>query len=88
MLWQTCLLHRWDGGRLTAALCRRSVWHLAGRGVQPRMAAADYAHAHACLQSGPVAGLRSLGLDLVNASPLLKHTILRTAMLGLSGSTR
>lgn len=30
--------------------------------------------------AGPVAGLRSLGLDLVNSSPVLKQTIMRIAM--------
>jgi hypothetical protein len=35
------------------------------------------------MQAGPVAGMRSLGLDIVNSSPVLKHTILRIAMHGL-----
>ena len=35
------------------------------------------------MQAGPVAGMRSLGLGIVNSSPALKHTILRIAMHGL-----
>ena len=35
------------------------------------------------MQAGPVAGMRSLGLDVINSSPVLKHTILRIAMHGL-----
>lgn len=37
----------------------------------------------AALQEGPVAGLRSLGLDIVNNTPLLKQALLRIAMHGL-----
>lgn len=37
------------------------------------------------MQSGLVAGLRSLGLDLINSSPTAKRAILRIAMHGLAG---
>ncbi|PRW60660.1 mitochondrial succinate-fumarate transporter 1 isoform A [Chlorella sorokiniana] len=39
-------------------------------------------------QSGPVAGLRSLGLDLINSSPVAKRAILRIAMHGLAPDER
>lgn len=34
------------------------------------------------MQEGPVAGLRSLGLDLINQMPALKQTIQRVASAG------
>ncbi|KAI7843241.1 hypothetical protein COHA_003075 [Chlorella ohadii] len=39
-------------------------------------------------QSGPVARLRSLGLDLINSSPVAKRAILRIAMHGMAADER
>ncbi|KAI3429296.1 hypothetical protein D9Q98_005392 [Chlorella vulgaris] len=47
------------------------------------LSAADALRAIYMPQEGPVAGLRSLGLDIVNNTPLLKQALLRIAMHGL-----
>lgn len=43
---------------------------------------------HPWPQSGPLAGLRSVGLDVLNATPAAKGALLRLAMQGLGGGER